>query len=182
MIPFLSRNRRAIAHAFRLSALTVILSGCSGDMSDLRQYVEETKGKYQGSVDPLPQFEPYHNHVYSVFNYRAPFDKPVAAQEQEVATNTGPAPDVQRRKEPLEFFPLDSLLMVGTLEQQGEVWGLIKDPEGTIHRVQPGHYLGQNFGEIIHINEDSIDLLEIIPDGLGAWIEREISLTLGEQT
>lgn len=174
-------NHRAI-HTFTLVVVAAIVSGCAGDFSDLQQYVEDTKGKYQGSVEPLPQFNPYQNHVYSVFDYRPPFDEPVAAREQEVVSNSGPAPDIQRRKEPLEFFPLDALRMVGTLEQQGEVWGLVKDPEGTIHRVQPGNYMGQNFGEIIRIEDDSIDLLEIIPDGLGAWVEREISLTLGEQT
>ncbi|HEX7027631.1 MAG TPA: pilus assembly protein PilP [Gammaproteobacteria bacterium] len=178
----LFRNRPPISQAFTWPVLVMLLSGCAGDMNDLRQYVEETKSKYQGSVEPLPQFQPYKNHVYSVFDYRAPFDPPVAAQEQEVANNNGAAPDIQRRKETLEFFPLDSLQMVGTLEQQGQVWGLVKDPEGTIHRIQRGNYMGQNFGEVIRIEEDSIDLLEIIPDGLGAWVEREISLTLGEQT
>jgi type IV pilus assembly protein PilP len=174
-------NCRTVIQVLAPSVLTIVVSGCAGDFSDLQQYVEETRNKYQGSVEPLPQFEPYQNHVYSVFNYRAPFDQPVE-KEQDVVSNDGPAPDIQRRKEPLEFFPLDSLQMVGTLEQQGDVWGLVKDPEGTIHRVQPGNYMGQNFGEIIRIEEDSIDLLEIIPDGLGAWVEREISLTLGEQT
>lgn len=181
MMPLLNRNRRSLNHLFALLTAAIMLSGCSEDMSDLRRYVEETKGKYQGSVAPLPQFEPYHNHVYSVFNYRAPFDKPVA-QDQEATANDGPLPDVQRRKEPLEFFPLDSLQMVGTLEQKGEVWGLVKDPDGTIHRVQPGNYMGQNFGEVLRIEEGSIDLLEIIPDGFGAWVEREISLTLRDQT
>lgn len=175
-------NRRFTIRAFMLLASMTALSGCTGDMNDLRQYVEETKSKYQGSVEPLPQFQPYQSHTYSASSYRAPFDKPAAAQEQEVVANNGPAPDVQRRKEPLEFFPLDALLMVGTLEQKGEVWGLVKDPEGTIHRVQPGNHMGQNFGEVIRIEDGSIDLLEIIPDGLGAWIEREASLTLGEQS
>lgn len=173
---------RAITHALALPVLAISVSACSPDYSDLQQYVDETKSKYQGSVEPLPQFQPYQSHAYSVSNYRAPFDKPVNEQQQEVATNNGPAPDVQRRKEPLEFFPLDALQMVGTLEQKGEVWGLVKDPEGTIHRVQPGNHMGQNFGEIIRIEDDTIDLLEIIPDGLGAWIEREASLTLGEQS
>lgn len=182
-MPLSVHNRPFAIRAFTLFVSVVVLSGCTGDMNDLRQYVEETKSKYQGSVEPLPQFQPYQSHTYSVSSYRAPFDKPATAQEQEVATtNNGPTPDVQRRKEPLEFFPLDALLMVGTLEQKGEVWGLVKDPEGTIHRVQPGNHMGQNFGEIISIGEDSIDLMEIIPDGLGAWIERKASLTLGQQS
>ncbi len=161
-------------------AACLILVGCAGDMQDLNQFVETTKGKYQGSVDPLPQIEPYQNYVYNAFNRRDPFTEPVA--EAPVAeTAGGPQPDTQRRKEPLEFFPLDSLSMVGTMQQSGQVWGLIKDPEATIHRVQPGNHAGENYGEIIRISDDGIDLLEIVPDGLGAWIEREISLSLGEE-
>ena len=157
------------------------LSACSSNMDDLEQYVATTRTKYQGSVEPLPQFEPYQNYVYSTFNYRSPFTEPSAAEPEESTANAGPRPDKERRKEPLEFFPLDSLKMVGTLERGGETWGLIRDPDGTIHRVQPGNHAGENFGEIIRISESSIDLLEIIPDGLGAWIEREISLSLGEE-
>ena len=70
--------------------------------------------------------------------------------------------------------------MVGILEQRGSVWGLIRDPDGTIHTVKPGNYLGENFGEIIRITESQVEILEIISDGLGAWIEREIDLSLGE--
>ena len=164
---------------FTLFAIGV-LSACSGDMTDLKQYVEETKSKYQGNVEPLPQFEPYNNYDYAAFNHRPPFTAPTTDINEE-ETAGGPSPDKERRKEPLEYFPLDSLLMVGTLEQKGEIWGLIKDSDGTIHRVQPGNHAGENYGEIIRITEDSIDLLEIIPDGLGAWVEREISLSIGEQ-
>ena len=173
-------------HSFSIRKTAVIvfvvgtLSACAGDMSDLKQYVEETKSKYQGNVEPLPQFEPYNNYDYAAFNLRPPFTPPTTDIDAE-ETASGPSPDKERRKEPLEFFPLDSLQMVGTLEQKGEVWGLIKDPDGTIHRVQPGNHAGENFGEIIRISEESIDLLEIIPDGLGAWVEREISLSIGEQ-
>jgi type IV pilus assembly protein PilP len=158
-----------------------MISGCSNDFSDLEQYVATTRTKFQGSVEPLPQFEPYQNYVYSTFNYRTPFTEPSAAEPDDQEGDAGPRPDKDRRKEPLEFFPLDSLKMVGTLERGGETWGLIRDPDGTIHRVQAGNHAGENFGEILRISESSVDLLEIIPDGLGAWIEREISLLLGEE-
>lgn len=175
------RGRLLIRSTVALTCL-FLLTACSNDFSDLEQYVTETRTKYQGSVEPLPQFEPYQNYVYSTFNYRTPFTEPSAAQsDDQIAGDTGPRPDKDRRKEPLEFFPLDSLQMVGTLERGGESWGLVRDPDGTIHRVQPGNHAGENFGEIIRISETSIDLLEIIPDGLGAWIEREISLSLGEE-
>lgn len=157
-----------------------LLYGCAGDMGDLESYVNATRNKYQGSVEPLPQFDPYQNYVYSTFNYRTPFVEPSALDEP-AEDDAGLRPDSGRRKEPLESFPLDSLKMVGTLEREKQMWGLIRDPDGTIHRVLPGNHAGQNFGEIIRISEASIDLLEIIPDGLGAWVEREISLSLGEE-
>ncbi len=171
--------QRLSPRAWKFTLLAVLLAGgCSRSMKDLEQYVETTRNKYQGSVEPLPQFEPYQNHVYSTFSYRDPFIEPVVADTSQEATGEG-APDTKRRKEPLEFFPMDSLKMVGILEQKGEVWGLIQDPDGTIHRVQNGNHAGENYGEIIRISEESIEFVEIIPDGLGAWIEREISLNIG---
>ncbi len=171
-------------HCCRTMASAVLLLGlaaCTGDMSDLRQYIETTKGKYQGRVDELPNFQPYQSYNYNGFDFRDPFQEPASQQPVEQAGSSGPTPDAERRKEPLEFFPLDSLKMVGTLEQKGEIWGLVRDPEGTIHRVQPGNHAGENYGEITKIGEDGISLLEIIPDGLGAWIEREVSLSIGEE-
>ncbi len=168
-----------------VSALAIGLSACAGDVRDLQQFVQETKQKHSGSVEPLPQFEPYQNFEYDPAELRDPF----AAQpdlappdETSVATNTGGLqPDQSRRREPLEFFPLDTLAMVGVLEQNGVTWGLIQAPDGTIHRVLEGNYAGENFGQITRISEERVSILEIVPDGLGAWVEREAALVLGEQ-
>lgn len=159
--------------------LISLLTACAADKTDLEQFVAETKNKYQGSVEPLPQFEPYQNYVYNASELRPPFtqDRP---QEQAPVDN-GIRPDQRRRKEPLEFFPVDALEMVGILEQQSNRWGLIKDPDGSIHRVQPGNYVGENYGQVTNINETEIVFLEIIPDGLGAWIERQETLAMGEE-
>jgi type IV pilus assembly protein PilP len=172
----------AQAWTWKLTLVALLLAGggCSRSMRDLEQYVDTTKNKYQGTVEPLPQFEPYQNYVYAAFSFRDPFIEPVSADTAQGATGEG-APDKTRRKEPLEFFPMDSLKMVGILEQKGEVWGLIQDPDGTIHRVQAGNHAGENYGEIVRISEESIDFVESIPDGLGAWIEREISLSIGSR-
>ena len=166
------------------AALVFTLGGCAGDLRDLQQFVQETKQKHTGSVDPLPQFEPYQNFEYEPTDLRDPFAaQPVMAQESaNVATNTGGLqPDQNRRREPLEFFPLGTLSMVGILEQNAVTWGLIQAPDGTIHRVLEGNYAGENFGQITRISEERINILEIVPDGLGAWVEREASLVLGEQ-
>lgn len=176
-----SGHRAYRLHKAGILALAMVLAGCAPDMSDLEEYVETTRNKYEGSVEPLPQFEPYQNYVYDAFDERPPFTEPTTGQalEQENVGDNGLRPDTDRRKEPLEYFPMDSLEMVGTLERDGEMWALIKDPDDTIHRVQPGDHAGQNFGEIVGISETRVDFLEIIPDGQGAWVEREIALELG---
>jgi len=166
------------------TALAVLLSGCAGDLRDLEQFVQETQQKHSGSVEPLPQFEPYQNFEYERSALRDPFasDSGVVDQPATVATNTGGLqPDQNRRREPLEFFPLDTLSMVGVLEQNAVTWGLIQAPDTTIHRVLEGNYAGENFGQITRITEERVNILEIVPDGLGAWVEREASLVLGEQ-
>ncbi|MBL4743569.1 MAG: pilus assembly protein PilP, partial [Cycloclasticus sp.] len=92
----------------------------------------------------------------------------------------GPGPDLEREKEGLEAYPLDTLRMVGTLSKGGESWGLVKASDGVVHRVQPGNYLGQNFGKIIGIQDHQIDLGEWVATTAGRWREREASLALAE--
>ena len=161
-----------------LIALTALVSGCSRDNSDLNAFIEETKSKHVGSVQPLPQFKPYKNFTYSASTARDPFE--AAFEEEEKSTTISSLrPAIQRPKEPLESFPLDTLRMVGILEQNQQVWGLVKDPNNVVHRVQAGNYAGHNEGQILSVTEQQIDLIEIIPDGLGAYIEREASLAIG---
>jgi len=103
-------------------------------------------------------------------------------EEEEVQelADDGLRPDLLRRKEELEAFPLDSIRMVGTLQQQDIIWGLIVSKDGTIYRVRPGNYLGQNHGQITSIQENKIELNEIVPDGRGRYTERQASLALSE--
>ncbi len=170
------------AHKLVITGLACLtLGACSRDISDLENFVAETKTKYVGSIEPIPEFDPYQVYNYSAFEERDPFlQKQREDEEQQISSQSGTQPDRERRKEALEYFPMDALTMVGILEQRGSVWGLIKDPDGTIHTVKPGNFLGENFGEIIRITESEIEILEIISDGLGAWIERELALSLGE--
>ena len=161
-----------------LVILAAVTSSCSKDNSDLHTFIAETKSKHVGSVQPLPQFKPYKNFAYSAAELRDPFEA-AFEEEQKADAESSLRPAVQRPKEPLESFPLDTLRMVGILEQNEQVWGLIKDPNNVVHRVQAGNYAGQNEGQIISVTEQQIDLIEIIPDGLGAYIEREASLAIG---
>lgn len=160
-----------------------VLGGCAqNNMSDLQTYVEQVKARKTGRIEPLPEIQVYETHAYSAGDLRSPFAKPIdrqAQEQQEVAVNNGISPDFNRPRELLEEFPLDSLRMVGTLEQTQKRWAIVQANDGTIHRVVSGNYMGQNHGKILRISENSIDLLEIIPDGQGGWQEREAAIALG---
>ena len=166
---------------FLLLCLSVMLSACNKNTDDLNAFIAATKAKHVGSVKPIPQFKPYENFVYSAMELRDPFTPNVDIEENATNANSGLRPDSIRPKQALEGFSLDSLSMVGTLEQLDEVWALIRDPKDTVHRVQPGQYLGQNEGKITSISETDVNLTEIVTDGLGGYIERDASLTIGNE-
>ncbi|MFW2372793.1 MAG: pilus assembly protein PilP [Gammaproteobacteria bacterium] len=164
---------------FSLS-ITLLISGCSQDTTDLEEFIVQTRAKHLGSVQPLPQFKPYQNFIYSASDLRDPFEAAFEVDEDESAATDSLRPNTDRIKEPLENFPLDTLRMVGILEQHKQVWGLIKDPQNLVHRVQVGNFAGQNEGQITSVTENQIDFIEIIPDGLGGYIERNASLALND--
>lgn len=176
-----SQQRLLVAALLALSGLA--LSGCTGGSTDdLRTYVRDVKARQHPRVDPLPEFVPYETFLYRAQNLRDPFTPPSPETSTTVAhaTENGIQPQAGRRKEPLESFPLDSLRMVGTLDRKDDAWALVKATNGAIHRVQPGNYLGQNHGKITSISENKVGITEIVPDGLGGWIERAASLALSE--
>ncbi len=160
------------------------LSACGGNNTeDLRTYVEEVKSRQHARIEPLPEFSPYETHLYSAAADRDPFSPPVyAAPKSEVAQapGNGVSPDFNRPREPLESEPLDSLRMVGTLARQNNSWALVRMSDSTIHRVKPGNFLGQNHGKIVQVTESGVELTEIVPDGLGGWMERQAVLALSE--
>ena len=156
------------------------LAGCvTNDMSDLQTYVQKTKATYKGTVKPLPEFTTHPPYAYDAQDIRDPF-KPVVDIEVFSGPYRGPRPDENRPREPLEDFSLDSLRMVGTLAQKESEWILVKDPEGLLHRVSVGHYMGKNYGKVISISEEEVLLLELVSDKKGGWEEREASIALSE--
>ena len=162
-----------------------ILPGCDQSIGDLQQFVAETKAKPPGRVEPIPPFIPYQNFEYTTQNFRDPFKsvdfrRPETAAESISETATGPRPDSDRVREPLEDFPLDTLRFKGTVTKDFTMWGLIFAPDNTIHRVIEGNYMGQNHGRIIELTEGSISITEIVPDGLGNYIERSAAIALIE--
>lgn len=162
-------------------SITALSSACSQDASDLYEFIETTKASNVGSVKPIPQFEPYESFSYSASELRDPFVASTELEDEEESQANSLHPERDRPKQALEAFPLDTLAMVGTLEQGENRWGLIKDPQNTVHRVQLGNYMGQNEGRIIEISETDIVLIEIIPDGIGGYIEREASIAIGNE-
>ena len=171
------RNMHKLSLLFCLTALT---TACSQDNSDLYLFIEETKSKHLGSVQPLPTFKPYKNFTYSASELRDPFEAAFEAEAGEKG-ESALRPNIQRPREPLETFPLDTLRMVGILVQHNQTWGLVKDPNNVVHRVQVGNYAGQNEGQIVTVSEQQIDIIEIIPDGLGGYIERNAALAIGSE-
>lgn len=167
-----------------IASLSGMLVACSGEpTSDLEEYVQITKRQQKSSIEPLPEFKPYESFAYQAADLRDPFTAPTFSQaipKGPITSNNGIKPDFDRPSEPLEEFPLDSLRMVGTLEQSEDHWALINDTDGTIHRVQPGNHAGQNHGKIIRITEYEVELTEIVPDGIGGWIERQASIAISE--
>ncbi len=165
-----------------LVVLGAVLTGCVGDdMQDLRAYLAEVKSRERGRIEPLPEIKQIETYVYSAGDRRDPFTPAVSGSPEATQTAaTGIAPDPLRRKEELESFPLDSIRMVGTLEQKESMWGLVTTKDGTIFRVKPGNYMGQNNGQITRISEEQIELTEIVSDGQGGYRERQASLAVNE--
>lgn len=161
-----------------------LLTGCGDSgFSDLTQYINEVKARPKGTIEALPEIKPVEPFVFKPEGLRDPF-RPIneakESEEAEAGIGNGIRPDTSRRKEELEAFPLDSLRMVGTITKQGNLWGLIKAGDKTVHRVQTGNYLGKNYGKIIRIMSDKIEIMEIVPDKPGAWREQQTSLALTE--
>lgn len=170
-------------YRFLLSCLAIVfVSGCANpNLEELRNYVAEKKAAAPGRIEPLPEIKQIETYLYTEAGRRNPFvDMSGERAEAAGVVGNGLTPDFNRRKEELEGFPLDSIRMVGTLEQTGDAWGLVKTKEGTVHKVKSGNYMGQNHGRIMLISEDRIELTEIVQDGSGGYIERQASLALAE--
>lgn len=154
-------------------------------MNDLDKYFAEAKLIPPQQIEPLPEINSPEVFLYEAEALRDPFSNDLQLLEEQIkeAQNVveGEGPDLTRRKQILENYPLDSLYMAGTYEQDDSFWGLIEDPEGVIHRISLSDFIGQNYGEIINISEDQIDVSEWVSDGLGGWTKRKASIALREE-
>ncbi|PTS85137.1 pilus assembly protein PilP [Pseudomonas sp. HMWF032] len=167
-----------------LSLSFMFIAGCGagGDFSDLQGYMDEVRTRPKGEIEPMPKFLPYESFAYSAAALRSPFQPPVklemAARQKGLQ---GIKPDEARTKQFLEGFNIETFAMVGTLANDSGVFALISGVSG-VHRVRVGDYLGRNYGRIITIDESKIDVVEIVPDGEGGWLERPRTLSLKERS
>ena len=160
-------------------AAAVSLGACESGQSDLEQYVTEVKGRKTRQIEPIPQPKQYEAFTYTDGGRRNPFVR-AEPQKDPNAPGNNIRPDPNRNPEPLEEFPLDSLRMLGTINKEDTVFALVKTPDNVVHRVAKGNYMGQNYGKITSITDTSIDLVEIIPDGFGGFMQRPANLALSQ--
>jgi type IV pilus assembly protein PilP len=166
-------NATAMARALLLGAAIVSLAACTRGQRDLEAWVAEVRSQPAPPLDPLPVMKQFETFEYAAQNLRDPFSQPNADQE-----GGGLRPDPDRRKEVLEAFPLDSLDMVGTIGSGSGIIGLIMGPDKVTYRVRPGNYMGLSDGRVTAVFEDRVEMVELVPDGAGGWLERQAKIAL----
>ena len=175
----MSMTKHTLAVAAALALLG--LAGCGGDgQDDLRRYVQKVEARKGGRIEPIPKPKEYVTFRYQASALRDPFEPPAKEEVATARANQGLQPDLDRPRDVLEQFPLDSLRMMGTIAKDGELWALIKASDGTLYRARKGEHIGQDNGEIIAISETEVKIKEIVPDGLGGWTLRESVLKSSE--
>jgi type IV pilus assembly protein PilP len=161
-------------------AACLVLAACAGEEhQDLKQWMKESTKDFKGKVPPLPEIKPFPIIGYETADMQDPF-KPSKIEPEKKAGTGGIQPDLNRRKEVLEGYPLESLKMVGTIRKEKMVHAIIQ-ADKNIHQVKIGNYMGQNFGIVTNITETEIALRELIPDSLGEYSERTSTLQLQEK-
>jgi type IV pilus assembly protein PilP len=172
-----------LIHVAGLVLVTVMLSACSQDISDLEKYIASVKARPADPIEPIPPVKTYTPYEYEGMTGRDPFRQSISEGSDEVQSSkgNGPKPDFNRAKQYLERYELDTLSMVGTFSKGESYWALVRDPEKIIHRVPVGDYMGKNYGKVVSITGTQVNLSELISDGAGGWLVREASIALGER-
>lgn len=167
--------------------LGATLVGCgSTSEDDIRQWMVEERNQTRPKVDPIPAPKQFKPEAYTNATAVEPFSKEKLTQalkrdSNQVAANGAlVAPELARRKEPLESFPLDAMSVVGSIHKAGQPVALVK-VDNLLYQVKVGSYLGQNFGKVMKISETEVTLREIVQDAVGEWIERVATLQLQER-
>ena len=174
------------AHARRLAATALasfVLVGCSGDQQELSQWMEQQRREVKPNVQPLSPPKKFNPQAYVALGAVEPFSNQkltVALKQEARQPNSLLSAELNRRKEPLEAYPLDSMSMVGSVTKAGRPYALLR-VDNLLYQVKQGDYLGQNYGKITKVSETDVALREIVQDAAGEWIERTSALQLQEK-
>lgn len=166
----------------------LVLSGCGASRDeDIRQWMLEERNQTRPKVAPIPAPKQFKPEAYTNAAAIEPFSKEKLTQalkrdsSQVVANGALVAPELARRKEPMEAFPLDAMALVGSIIKAGQPVALVK-VDNLLYQVKQGSYLGQNYGKVMKISETEVTLREIVQDAVGEWIERVATLQLQERS
>ena len=180
MIKGMSARLRAAA---LLVGCGLALAGCAGDQDELQQWMEQQKREVKPNVEPLSPPKKFNPQPYAALGAVEPFSTQkltVALKQEARQPNSLLAAEINRRKEPLEAYPVDSMSMVGSVLRNGRPYALLR-VDNLLYQVKPGDYLGQNYGKITQISETNVAYREIVQDAAGEWIERSSALQLQEK-
>lgn len=175
---------RTLLRGLALVSVVALLGACGrgitsspGEAPNLEEWVANVKARPAPPLDPLPVMQQFETFEYAAQGLRDPFSDAFSNDNG----GSGPRPDSNRRKQTLEQFPLDSMDMVGTIGRGAGLVALVMAPDKVTYRVRPGVYLGQNDGRVTAVYDDRIELVELVPDGAGGWLERPASVALEDQ-
>lgn len=174
----------SLARVVCVSVMLVGLAGCDGDteFKDLSSFMDEVRARPVGTIEPLPKFRSYEAFTYEAASLRSPFQPPIKIDLQNRQKGSRlVAPDENRVKQFLEGFNIETFEMVGTIGNGSGTFALLRGAGG-VHRVKVGDYLGRNNGRIVSVSDGQVDVIEIVPDGEGAWLERPRSIALKERS
>jgi type IV pilus assembly protein PilP len=176
-VPRIARLVLTLLLVAMLGACGRSVTSTPGDAPTLEKWVAEVRNRPAPPLDPLPVMQQFETFEYAAQGMRDPFSNAFSDQ----SNGSGPRPDPNRRKQTLEQFPLDSLDMVGTIGSGAGLVALVMAPDKVTYRVRPGVYMGQNDGRVTAVFDDRIELVELVPDGAGGWLERPASIALEDQ-
>jgi type IV pilus assembly protein PilP len=171
------------AHAALAVCAVALLAGCGGQDDELQEWMAQQRREVRPNVTPLSPPKRFDPQPYEQAAAVEPFSTQkltVALKQEARAPSSLYAGEVNRRKEPLEAYPLDSMVMVGSVARGGRPTALLK-VDNLLYQVKVGDYLGQNFGKVMAISETEVTLREVVQDSAGEWIERPAALQLQEK-
>lgn len=153
---------------------------CAGEPDDLTAWLDEVKARPGVPLGALPQISSPGEFRYDAGERPSPFAPIAPGAEETRRAGAEPAPDLAREPDFLEHYSLDALRMVGSLRQESGLYGLMQTPDGLVHRLATGDYLGRNHGRVVRISEEEVQLVELVADGNGGYLQRPAAISLAD--